>query len=109
MVAPDAPFTTDEFAAAVKAEGVSCGAHYIGNPIFLCHDAIRNQRLFGDSHYPFDHPDANPVTYDESTCPRTQDVLDRLAMPTRPTQFWTEEDVEDVATAIRKVSENLNQ
>ncbi len=109
MVAPDAPFTTDEFAAAVKAEGVSCGAHYIGNPIFLCHDAIRNQRLFGDSHYPFDYPGANPIAYDENTCPRTQDVLDRLAMPTRPTQFWTEEDVEDVAAAIRKVSENLNQ
>ncbi|MCD6360751.1 MAG: DegT/DnrJ/EryC1/StrS family aminotransferase [Armatimonadetes bacterium] len=108
-VDPDAPFTADEFAAALKAEGLGCGAHYIGKPIFLCHDAIRNQTLFGDSHYPFDHPNANPITYDENTCPRTQEVLDRMVMPTRPNQFWTEEDAADAAAAIRKVSENLNQ
>jgi len=109
IVEEGAPFTADEFAAALKAEGISCGAHYIGKPIFLCHDAIRNQRLFGDSHYPFDLPGANPVTYDETTCPRTQNVIDRLVMPTRPTQFWTEQHSADVAQAIRKVSENLNQ
>ena len=109
IVEEGAPFTADEFAAALKAEGISCGAHYIGKPIFLCHDAIRNQRLFGDSHYPFDLPGANPVVYDDTTCPRTQDVIDRLVMPTRPTQFWTEQDSADVAQAIRKVSENLNQ
>lgn len=108
-VDPDAPFTADEFAAALRAEGIGCGAHYIGRPIFLCHEAVRKQTLFGQSHYPFDHPNANPVTYDESTCPRTQDLLDRLVMPTRPNQFWTEEDSADVAAAIRKVSENLNQ
>ena len=109
IVEEGAPFTADEFAAALKAEGISCGAHYIGKPIFLCHDAIRNQRLFGDSHYPFDLPGANPVVYDDTTCPRTQDVIDRLVMPIRPTQFWTEQDSADVAQAIRKVSENLNQ
>jgi len=36
-------------------------------------------------------------------------VIDRLVMPTRPNQFWTEEDSADAAAAIRKVSENLNQ
>ena len=91
------------------AARIGCGAHYIGTPIFLCHDAVRNQKLFGESHYPFDHPNANPITYDKNTCPRTQDVIDRLVMPTRPNQFWTEEDSADAAAAIRKVSENLNQ
>lgn len=101
-----APFTADEFAAALRAEGVSCGAHYIGRPIFLCHDALRNQRLFGDSSYPFDQA-SHPVIYDDSTCPRTQEVLDRMVQPMCPTQFTPEDEVRDIARAIRKVSEGL--
>ena len=101
-----APFTADEFAAAVRAEGVSCGAHYIGRPIFLCHDALRNQRLFGDSSYPFDQA-SHPVVYDDTTCPRTQEVLDRMVQPMCPTQFTPEDEVRDIARAIRKVSEGL--
>ena len=107
-VEDDAPFTPAEFAKALSAEGVSCGAHYIGKPIFLCHDALRNQRLFGDSHYPFDHPNARPgITYDENTCPRTQHVLDRLVQPQCPTQFMSEDDVRDIGAAIVKVAEGL--
>jgi hypothetical protein len=66
--------------------------------------------LFGDSRYPFDHPNAREgITYDESTTPRTQKVLDHLVQPMCPTQFMSEEDVEDIAAAIRKVAEGLNQ
>ncbi|NLO06455.1 MAG: DegT/DnrJ/EryC1/StrS family aminotransferase [candidate division WS1 bacterium] len=105
-----APFTADEFAEALKAEGISCGAHYIGRPIFLCHDALRNQRLFGNSHHPFDHPNARPgIKYDDDTTPRTQEVLDRLVQPHCPTQFMSEEDVRDIGAAIRKVAEGLGQ
>jgi len=107
-VLDDAPFEPTEFAKALVAEGVSCGAHYIGKPIMLCHDAIRNQRLFGDSRFPFDHPDARPgITYDENTCPITQRVLDRMVMPMCPTQFLSEEDIRDIAAAISKVSQGL--
>lgn len=107
-VEEDAPFTADEFAAALRAEGVPCGAHYIGRPIFLCHAALRNQRLFGDSHYPFDQA-GHPVIYDDTTCPRTQEVLDRMVQPMCPTQFTPEEEVRDIARAIRKVSEGLGR
>jgi len=103
-VQPGAPFTADRFVQAVRAEGVPAGAHYIGKPIFLCHDAVREQRLFGDSRFPFDHPNARPgLTYDERTCPITQDLLDRLVtMPM--SEFYTEEEVRDMGTAIRKVA-----
>lgn len=107
-VEEDAPFTADEFAAALRAEGVPCGAHYIGRPIFLCHDALRNQRLFGASSYPFDQA-SHPVIYDDTTCPRTQEVLDRMVQPMCPTQFTPEEEVRDIARAIRKVSEGLGR
>ncbi len=107
-VEEDAPFTADEFAEALRAEGVSCSAHYIGRPIFLCHDALRNQRLFGNSSYPFDHA-AREIVYDDTTCPRTQKVLDRMVQPMCPTQFMSEEDIHDIARAIRKVSEGLGR
>ncbi|MGC9320285.1 MAG: DegT/DnrJ/EryC1/StrS family aminotransferase [Armatimonadota bacterium] len=107
-VEDDAPFTPEEFAQALRAEGVSCGAHYIGKPIFLCHAAMRNKHLFGDSDYPFDRADRE-VIYDETTCPRTQRVLDRMVQPLCPTQFMTEEDIHDIARAIRKVSELLGR
>ncbi|MGD9494860.1 MAG: DegT/DnrJ/EryC1/StrS family aminotransferase [Armatimonadota bacterium] len=105
-VLEDAPFTADEFAAALRAEGVPCGAHYIGKPIFLCHDAVRNQRLFGDSHYPFDMA-SRQIVYDDTTCPRTQELLDRMVQPMCPTQFMPEEEIHDIARAIRKVSQGL--
>src|SRR5262249_25727122 len=104
----DAPFTADDFAKAVRAEGISAGAHYIGKPIFLCHAAVRMQRPFGESRFPFDHPNARPgITYDERTCPITQDVLDHLiVMPM--SEFYTEEDIQDMAAAIRKVATGLS-
>ena len=80
-------FDATDFAKALSAEGVSCGAHYIGKPIFLCHEAVRDQRLYGDSHYPFDHPNTRPgIKYDDTTCPITQRVLDRMVL-TQVSQF----------------------
>jgi perosamine synthetase len=106
-VQPSAPFTADRFVQAVRAEGVPAGAHYIGKPIFLCHDAVREQRLFGNSRFPFDHPNARPgITYDEQTCPVTQGVLDRMVtMPM--SEFYTEAEIHDMATAVRKVATGL--
>ncbi len=108
-VLPEAPFTADEFAKALSAEGIGCSAHYIGKPIFLCHEAVRDQRLFGDSRHPFDHPNARPnITYTEKTCPITQGVLDSM-VATQVNQFLSERDVQDIAAAIRKVSQGLKR
>jgi dTDP-4-amino-4,6-dideoxygalactose transaminase len=108
-VLDDAPFTTDDFAKALSAEGVSCGAHYIGKPIFLCHEAVRSRTLYGSSHFPFDHPNARPgIMYDENTCPVTQRVLDRMLLA-QVSQFISEDDVRDIAAAIRKVSRLLRK
>jgi dTDP-4-amino-4,6-dideoxygalactose transaminase len=108
-VTDDAPFTPDGFVKALRAEGVSAGAHYIGKPIFLCHEAVRTQRLFGNSRFPFDHPNARPgITYDEKTCPITQQILDRM-ITTSVSQFLGEEDIRDMAAGIRKVSRLLKR
>jgi len=115
-VLDDAPFSADDFAKALSAEGISCGAHYIGKPIFLCHEAIRSQKLYGNSRFPFDHPNTRPgITYDENTCPITQRVLDRMVtvvydwQNNGASQFLSEDDVFDIAAAIRKVSRLLRK
>jgi len=116
-VTDDAPFSPDDFARALRAEGVSCTPYFFGRPVFLSHEAIRNQQLFGDSHFPFDHPDARPVSYDESTAPNAQRVYEQMIVGyARPavneqwaTQFLSKDDVYDIATAIKKVSRLLRR
>lgn len=105
LVQPDAPFTADRFAEALKAEGIPCSARYIGKPIFLCHEALQRQQVFGTSRFPFDRA-AREVRYDETTCPRAQDYLNRLlVLPLH--EFLTDEDISDMAKAIVKVERGL--
>lgn len=104
----DAPFTADDFAKALRAEGISGSAHYIGKPIFLCHEALAARRIFGNSHYPFDHPNARPgISYAEGDCPVCEDVLDRLVVLPM-SEHYTEEDVRDMAKGVNKVARGLS-
>ena len=44
----------EDFARALTAEGVPAGAGYIGQPIFLCMEALANKKTFGSSGHPLD-------------------------------------------------------
>jgi dTDP-4-amino-4,6-dideoxygalactose transaminase len=106
LVQPNAPFTADQFAEALRAEGIPCSAHYIGKPIFLCHEALRRQKVFGNSRFPFDRA-SREVRYDETICPRAQDYLNRLIiLPMH--EFLSDEDIADMAKAIIKVERGLS-
>lgn len=108
VVEEEAPFTASQFAKALSAEGIPAGAHYIGKPIFLCHEAVRNKRIYGDSDCPFNcgYTSAK-IEYVEGLCPVAESVLDRLiTIPLN--EFMSEEDIKDMARAIRKVSEGLS-
>jgi dTDP-4-amino-4,6-dideoxygalactose transaminase len=105
LVQPNAPFTADQFAEALRAEGIPCSAHYIGKPIFLCHEALQRQKVFGNSRFPFDRA-SREVRYDETICPRAQDYLNRLIiLPMH--EFLSDEDIADMAKAIVKVDRLL--
>ena len=105
-VAADAPYTAQQFAEAAQAEGLPCGAGYIGKPIFLCAEACAAHRTFGTSQLPFTLPGVAPVEYTEETCPRTGELLPRLL--TLPmSEFYTDQDIESTARALRKVAEGL--
>jgi len=106
-VEKDANFSADEFSSALKKEGISSGAHYIGKPIFLCQQALVHKTIFGNSQHPFDLPTARQdIEYAEGMCPVTEDILNRM-VTAHISQFLEEEDVRDIARGIRKVAEGL--
>lgn len=107
-VNPDAPFSAKQFVEALGAEGISGSPSYIGKPIFLCSESIENQRTFGGTSHPWDHPQARKgVKYYEGLCPVTEDILSRVV--TIPMQeFYEESDVRDMAAAICKVAEQYH-
>ena len=95
------------FAKALSAEGVACGAGYIGEPIFMCMEALCNKETFGTSTHPFDgcHTDRH-YEYKAGVCPRTEDLLKHITT-IRINEAMSREDVLNMAGAIRKVAELL--
>jgi len=66
------------------------------------------KRIFGDSAFPFDHPNARPgIEYRAGDCPVCEDVLERLIIISM-SEFYTEADVRDIAAAVVKVAEGLS-
>lgn len=95
------------FAAALSQEGVGAGAGYIGEPIFLCMEALAAKKTFGNSTYPFDGSHGGrQIEYTSGMCPRTEAALTRM-VTFGLNENYTRRDVEDIAGAIRKVAELL--
>ena len=93
----------DWFASAVSAEGVGCGT-WLGKPLYFF-EVFSEGRTFGTSHYPFDSPYASRrVEYRPGLCPNAERVLEELTVLTVH-EFYSEQDVDDMAAAVRKVAE----
>ncbi len=93
----------DRFVEALTAEGVPAWIWLDGKPIYA-YDALREQRTFGDSHHPFDSPYVSQrVEYPPGLCPNAEQTLRELVTLTVH-EFYTEQDVDDMAAAIRKVA-----
>jgi len=103
---PDAAFSAKAFAEALRAEGVPCGAGYIGEPIFECAQCCWQRETFGISGLPYTLPGVHDIRYDESSCPGARDLLNRMV-------HWgiheamAGEDIDDMATAVLKVAQGL--
>jgi dTDP-4-amino-4,6-dideoxygalactose transaminase len=95
------------FAEALRAEGVSAGSGYIGEPIFMCMEALASKETFGDSHHPLDGcHGGRQIDYGRGLCPRTEEVLRRMVNLSIH-EHMTREDILDMAGAVRKVAEGL--
>ncbi|MCJ7739507.1 MAG: DegT/DnrJ/EryC1/StrS family aminotransferase [Anaerolineae bacterium] len=95
------------FAEALSKEGVSAGAAYIGEPIFLCMGALAEKNTFGQSSHPFDGcHGGREINYTRGMCPRTEEALQHM-VTLGLNENYTRRDIEDMAGAIRKVVELL--
>ena len=95
------------FAQALSTEGVGASAGYIGKAIYVCAECCAAKVTYGDSHFPFDSPYTDrQITYDESLCPETQRALDHM-VNVGVNENYAEDDVRDIATAVRKVASLL--
>ena len=91
----------DEFVAAMRAEGVPLGAHYIGRPVYeypVFQDHTAFQR--GD-HHPF-----NARDYSKESCPEAEAILDTCVMLTI-NESYDEQDLEETAKAFHRAAKYL--
>ena len=87
---------------ALQAENVDCHT-WIRQPLHMFRSLI-DRITYGESHYPFDsRPD---VEYGEGLCPNAEALCSERVV-VGPHEGWSEDDVRDVATAIRKVAVGL--
>jgi dTDP-4-amino-4,6-dideoxygalactose transaminase len=102
-----APFTPAAFAEALRAEGVPCGAGYIGKPIFECAQCCWQRTTFGTSGLPYTLPGVRDIRYDESTCPGAREALNRMVV-WGVHEAMLPEDIDDMAAAVLKVAHGLS-
>ncbi|WP_329109229.1 DegT/DnrJ/EryC1/StrS family aminotransferase [Micromonospora sp. NBC_01699] len=105
------PFEVDNgdihrFASALAEEGIPTMPGFHNDPIYLSMSALRDQKTFGSSSYPFVEPFHEPVSYAPGLCPAAEAALSRLIV------FWlnedmTERDADSVGLAVAKVARGL--
>ncbi|TLS51409.1 DegT/DnrJ/EryC1/StrS family aminotransferase [Paenibacillus antri] len=91
--------TRDEFSKALAAEGVPNQAGYIPRVMYLQPMFLKKEAYLG-SRFPFDLSD---IEYKAGDCPEAEKILE-TAVRLQVSEFFTEQDAEETARAIRKVA-----
>lgn len=86
----------DEFAGAMKAEGVPCAAHYITNPIYK-YPLFQNHSAFDRGTHPFSR-----VDYKNAKCPVAEAILDTCVVLS-VNESYSEQDLDETALAFERV------
>lgn len=102
---PDAA-TADQVAEALRAEGVPAGKVYGGQPVYAARQILNQWTIAGGCPFHCPHAFPEPITYEMGMCPRTEDLLAR-AVGIAVGPFYTEEDLDDIITGVRKVAHHL--
>ncbi|MBS7617928.1 DegT/DnrJ/EryC1/StrS family aminotransferase [Candidatus Bathyarchaeota archaeon] len=91
-----------DIAKAITAEGIPTGTGYIGKPIYMA-PLFVEKRGYGASKCPWICPlYGKNINYGEGLCPKAEETLNTLlTLPCN--EYFTEEDVEDIAKAVEKV------
>ena len=96
--------TLEDFVKALRAEGIPASAGYIGIPIYMS-SIFAEKKGYAGTGCPWTCPlYGKEIIYKKGLCPQTEKILSELV--TLPcNEYFTEEDIEDIASAIRKVAE----
>ncbi|GAB2670361.1 DegT/DnrJ/EryC1/StrS family aminotransferase [Paenibacillus thermoaerophilus] len=89
----------ETFCEALAAEGVPNRAGYIPDVCYM-QPLFQERHAYPGSHFPFE---GSSVSYERGICPNAEEIL-RTAVQVPISEFYTEEDVEDIIRAIRKVA-----
>ena len=87
--------STEDFAAALKAEGLPAAAHYIGKPVY-------KYPLFID-HTPWARGEHafNRIDYSATRCPGAQKILDTCIIIS-VNEGYTDQDLEETVHGIER-------
>jgi perosamine synthetase len=89
--------SADEFAAALKAEGLPVGAHYIGRPVYA-YPVLTDHSAFARGTHPSAAHD-----YRATRCPTAEAILDTCVMLS-VNEAYTDRDLDETAHAITRVA-----
>ena len=90
----------DQFVAAMKAEGVPLGAHYIGRPVYH-YPLFQEHSAFQRGDHPFKVRD-----YAKENCTEAEAILDTCVMLTI-NESYDEQDLEETARAYHRAAKYL--
>lgn len=89
-----------EFCDALQAEGIPNQAGYIPDVCYL-QPLFQNKQAYRGSHFPFELSD---ISYERGLCPNAEQIL-QTAVKIPISEFYSDEDVEDIIRAVRKVAD----
>ncbi len=92
----------DGIVLALQKEGIQASAGYIPRPIYL--EKVFIDKSFFPGVWPAELIAQKTYTYCEGLCPVAEEVL-RTAIRLPINEFFTDQDIEETAEAIRKVAE----
>jgi len=100
-----------EFAKALNQEGIPSGGPYIGSgkegPLYR-NPFLAEPQMYGHSRFPFDYGREKALDYRHVDCPNGEALMQRgFNIPMQPS--FTEDDIADIAKAIRKVALHYRQ
>jgi dTDP-4-amino-4,6-dideoxygalactose transaminase len=97
------PSTGDvrKWAAALSAEGVPAVSGYLQSPLYAA-PALRERITYGKSAFPL-----QDVAYPVGLCPQAEELIDHTLLVLPWNENYSDADVDDIITAIRKVHRAL--
>jgi hypothetical protein len=96
----------DRYLRAMRAEGVAAAGPG-GSVILPTNERIENKVTIHPDWPSFNSPQGKAIRYGNECCPRTIDILGRYGGVIMDPNF-TDDDVEDIVVAIRKVYSAMN-